>query len=114
MTTIDQPPCWEGETRAQHFHGEPHVGRCVHDMLRGQCSWCRGLPERDVPIDFGLSLAEVPDLTAWLMPNPTVVSSALRFITVDRPEECVRCAERTTVLAYSVEYAGSICRTCAA
>jgi hypothetical protein len=37
-TTIDAPETLEGETR------------CQHDMLAGQCSWCRGLP--DVPLEF--------------------------------------------------------------
>ncbi len=59
-----------------------------------------------VMIGGNLMLGADWDLDA--MPEPPV-SSVLRFVTVDRPEECVRCADRT-----SVEYAGSICKACAA
>jgi hypothetical protein len=81
--------------------------RCKkHDMVAAWCAWCRGLA--DVPlIDFGHS-AE-PEVSDFFEPVPT---PGLKFVTVERAEECARCGYLTTILAYSRDLAASICRAC--
>jgi len=73
------------------------------------CVWCRGIP--DVPlIDFDRLLIE-PELDLADFATH-VLEAPLKFVATDRPEECARCGEKTTVLAWSRDLAASICKTC--
>lgn len=100
--TIDQPPCYPGETIALHKLRQC-VGRCKHDMLNGQCSWCKGL--RDVPINWGsLSSRHLDDEPVRPL-----------WISAERADECAACAgeiRKGEPITYDPEHQGWIGRCC--
>lgn len=82
---IDPPACYPGETLAFHRWAQSMIpsaqgrctGRCHHDMLPGQCSWCRGLPD----------LPERPDVRVDDEPR------WVKWFPAERRDECGRCGE---------------------
>jgi hypothetical protein len=76
--------------------------RCVHDMLTGQCSLCKGLP--DLPLFESL---HVDDSLHHGRP--------LRFVPWDKIDECVSCSARIRIgqlSAWSPILAGVVCADC--
>lgn len=77
--------------------------RCVHDMLPGQCSWCKGLP--DVPFVDLAAAAHVDD-------EPTV---GLRWVICESREDCARCGNPIRLgkpAAYSTADGGLVGECC--
>lgn len=94
---IDQPPCFPGETLAMHGLGLC-VGRCRHDLLNGQCAWCKGLP--DAPV-----LDE---------PSEDDTDAPVRWVHPEIRCQCVECDEWIGINGWCTWSAqGVLCRPCA-